>query len=39
MQIVRDLGTLIPKWDISIKSFPSEISEPCKKGGRKSQRG
>jgi hypothetical protein len=25
-----------PKWDVSIKSLPSELREPCIRRGRKS---
>jgi len=35
MQRVRDLGTLSSKWDMSMKSFPTE---PCGRGGRKRKR-
>lgn len=38
MQRVRDLGTLGPKWDVSIKSFPSGLRKPCGKEGRKNVR-
>ena len=37
-QRVRDLGTLIPKWDVSIKSLPSELGEHHRRGGRKTVR-
>lgn len=33
---VRDFGTVSQKYDVSIKSFPSEIREPCRRGGRKN---
>jgi hypothetical protein len=29
---VRDLGTLSPKWDVSIKFLPSELGEPQGRG-------
>ena len=32
---VRDLGTLISKQDVSIKSLPSVLREPCRRGGKK----
>jgi hypothetical protein len=35
MQRVRYLRTLSPKWDVSIKSFSPELSEPCGFGGRR----
>jgi hypothetical protein len=35
---VRDLGTLSPKWDISIKSLPSGIRKPYRIEGGKSIR-
>lgn len=35
MQRVRDLGTLSPKWDSSIKSLPLD-RKPCVRGSRKS---
>jgi hypothetical protein len=38
MQRVRDLGILILKWDISIKSFSSAIREPWKTGVEKKTR-
>lgn len=39
MEKVGDHGALIPKWDVSIKSWPSELRETCTSGGRKSVRG
>jgi uncharacterized phosphosugar-binding protein len=24
------------KWDVTIKSFPSELKEPCRRGGKKN---
>jgi hypothetical protein len=33
------LGTLIPKWDVSIKSLPLELRESCGRGDKKSVRG
>ena len=38
MQRLRDLGTLWPKWDVSIKSLPSGFRELSEKGDRKSVR-
>lgn len=35
MQRLRGLGTLSPKCDVTIRSLPSEFSEPCRGGGRK----
>jgi hypothetical protein len=35
MQIVRDLGTLCPKWDVSIKSLSSGLRKLCGRGSRK----
>jgi hypothetical protein len=32
MQSVRDLGTLISKWTVSIKSLPSRLREPYGRG-------
>jgi hypothetical protein len=34
----RDLGTHSSKWDVSIKSLPSELREPQGRGGRESVR-
>jgi hypothetical protein len=31
-QIVRDLGTLGPKWDVSINFHPSLLRKPCRRG-------
>lgn len=33
IQRVRDIATLIPKWDISLKSILSELRELCRRGG------
>lgn len=33
--LVRDLETLILVWDVSLKSLPSVVREPCGRGGRK----
>lgn len=33
---VRDYETLSPKWDVSVKSLPSELREHCRGGGKKS---
>jgi hypothetical protein len=38
MQKVRDLETLSPKLDLSIKSFPLEPREPNSRGSRKCAR-
>ena len=38
VQRARDLRALSPKWDVSVKTFPSELTERCGKGGRKSLR-
>ena len=38
MQRMRDLRTLHPKGDFSIKSLSSELREACGRGGRKSVR-
>jgi hypothetical protein len=35
MQKKRDLERLIPKWDVSIKSFSSKLREPFRKGGKR----
>lgn len=35
---VRDLGTLRPKWNVSIKSLPSEMRQPCGRRGWKEHR-
>ena len=35
---VRDLGTRSPKWNLSIKSHPSGIKEPSRRGDRNSIR-
>jgi hypothetical protein len=35
---VRDLATLNPKWNVSIKSLSSWFREPYRRGGRKSVR-
>lgn len=32
LQRVKDLGTLHPKRDVSIKPFPSELREPRRRG-------
>lgn len=37
VQRVKDLGTLGTKWDVSVKSLPSQLREPCGTG-RKSVR-
>ena len=34
----RDLRTLSPKWDVSIKSLPPELREPYRRGSRKNVR-
>ena len=34
----RDLGTLSPKEDVSIKSLLSGLRDPCERGGAKSIR-
>jgi hypothetical protein len=34
--ITQKLGTGSSKWDISIKSLPSELREPCRRGCRNS---
>lgn len=34
----RDLGTLSPKWNITIKSIPSGLRESCGRGGGKNVR-
>jgi hypothetical protein len=34
MQSVRNLGTLCPKWEVSIKSFPSKLRELHRRGGK-----
>lgn len=41
MERVRDLGTLGPKLEVSIKSFLSDLKEPCRevKAKCESQRG
>ena len=36
MQRMRDLGTLSPKWDVSIKFLPLGLNEPCERGDSKS---
>lgn len=36
IQSVRDLGTLTHKWDVSIKSLPSQFSVPLGRRGRNS---
>jgi hypothetical protein len=38
MQRVRDLGTLSPKLNLTIKSIPSKVRESCSRGGIKSAR-
>jgi hypothetical protein len=38
MQNVRYIGTLSPKWNVSIKSLPSRLIELYRRGGRKSVR-
>jgi hypothetical protein len=38
MQRVRDLETVNSKWDVSIKSLPSELSEPYGRGYGKNIR-
>jgi hypothetical protein len=38
MERLRDLGTLTPKMNISIKSLPSGLRKHCKRGDRKSVR-
>jgi hypothetical protein len=38
-QAVRELVILSPKWDVSIKSIPLELTDLCRRGGRKSLRG
>lgn len=38
MQRVRDVGTLIHKLDVFIKSLPSWLTEPCVREGRKAIR-
>ena len=38
MQRVRDFEILSLKRHVSIKSLPSELREPCRRGGRKSAR-
>lgn len=35
---VRDLGILSPKWNVSIKSLPSERRQPCGRGSWKEHR-
>lgn len=35
---VRDLGTLIPERDVSIKSLSSELREVCRRGSEKNVR-
>jgi hypothetical protein len=32
---MKDLGTLSSKWYVSIRSLPSELREPCRRGNRK----
>jgi hypothetical protein len=34
MQRVRDLEAFITKWDVSIKSLPSEFREHCRRKQR-----
>lgn len=35
-QRVRDFGTFKnTKWNVSIKSLPSELRKPCRRGGRR----
>lgn len=38
IQTVRNLVTVIPKWDESIKFLWSGLKEQCEKGGSKSKR-
>jgi len=38
MERVRNLETLILKWDVSNKSFHLEFREPCGRGGRETVR-
>lgn len=38
MQIMRNLGRLSPKWDVSIISLPSRFREPHRSGDRKNVR-
>jgi hypothetical protein len=33
---MREVGS--PKWDVSMKSLPSELREHCRRRGRKSVR-
>jgi hypothetical protein len=35
MQRIRELGTLSPKWNTSIKYLPSGLRELCRREGRK----
>jgi hypothetical protein len=35
---MREMGTISPKWDVSIKSLPSELRETQRREGRKSVR-
>jgi hypothetical protein len=36
MQGMKDLRIFSPKCDVSMKSLPSGLREPCRKGGRKN---
>jgi hypothetical protein len=38
MQRERNLGTLSSKWKVSVKSLPSKLRKPCKRGGRHNVR-
>jgi hypothetical protein len=32
---MKDLGIVYPKCNVSLKSLPSGLREPCERGGRK----
>lgn len=35
MKKLRDIGTVIPTWDVSQTTTPNNLREPCRKGARK----